>query len=101
MLRDEALLLDMLLSARQTIDAVYEARCCDTLTPLTGVPERGAVWITVTIDEPTRPSTARVGILPDADADETRNAIEHDLERAGCGSLLRQCRYHYCRGTHL
>ena len=65
---------------RQTVDAVYENGVLRPLTPLTGVPEHGAVRITVTVDEPAHPLAACVGILPDADADEMRSAIEREFE---------------------
>lgn len=66
---------------RQTLDAIYENGVLRPLTPLQGVPEHGAVRITVSVDEPANPLTACVGILPDADAAEMRNAIEREFER--------------------
>jgi predicted DNA-binding antitoxin AbrB/MazE fold protein len=69
---------------RQTVDAVYENGVLRPLTPLTGVPEHGAVRITVTGAIATgaaqRPLADCVGILPDADAQEMRSAIEREFE---------------------
>ena len=67
---------------RQTIDAVYENGVLRPLTPLTGVPEHGAVRVTVTLagGEAQRSLADCVGILPDSDAQEMRNAIEREFE---------------------
>jgi hypothetical protein len=70
---------------RQTIDAVYENGVLRPLTPLTGVPEHGAVRLTVmpaiAAGEAPRPLANCLGILPDADAQEMRSAIEREFER--------------------
>ena len=71
---------------RQTVDAVYENGVLRPLTPLQGVPEHGAVRITVTAtvsiesDEAAHPLAPCVGILPNEDADEMRRAIEREFE---------------------
>jgi predicted DNA-binding antitoxin AbrB/MazE fold protein len=65
---------------RQTIDAVYENGVLRPLTPLTGIPEHGAVRITVTVGEPAHSLAACIGILPDAGASEMRDAIEREFE---------------------
>lgn len=69
---------------RQTVDAIYENGVLRPLTPLAGVPEHGAVRITVTeaTANGARQSFADcVGTLPDADAQEMSKAIEREFER--------------------
>lgn len=68
----------------QTVDAVYENGVLRPLTPLTGVPEHGAVRVTVTLaiagGNAQRALASCVGILPDADAREMSRAIEREFE---------------------
>lgn len=68
----------------QTVDAVYENGVLRPLTALTGVPEHGAVRLTVMVaiagGEARRPLSNCVGILPDVDAREMRSAIEREFE---------------------
>jgi hypothetical protein len=79
---------------RQTIDAVYENGVLRPLTPLTGVPEHGAVRLTVMVaiagGEARRPLSNCVGILPDADAQEMRSAIEREFEGVDAGTARRR-----------
>jgi predicted DNA-binding antitoxin AbrB/MazE fold protein len=67
---------------QQTVKAVFENGVLRPLTPLSGVPERRQLRVTVTVDDPpAHPLADCVGILPDEDAAEMRDAIEQEFEK--------------------
>lgn len=66
----------------QTIEAIYENGVLRPVQPLSGINEHTRVKITVEVEgaEP-HPLAECVGILPDPDAQETRQIVEDEFEK--------------------